>query len=140
MKEVFSTYHGPHWRELFRKSEFCLLPRGFGRTLFSLYDAVQMGTCIPVYVYDDLEWLPYQNTAADLHGFGVSIQSSNLWKLPSVLDALSPSMRVEMLTKMRSLRDSHFTYMGVMDQVARFLSPEGSTDLRASNKRPSTDH
>ena len=31
-------------------------------TRFSLSEALQMGTFIPVYVYDDLELLPYRNT------------------------------------------------------------------------------
>ncbi|MDP6771070.1 MAG: exostosin family protein, partial [Anaerolineales bacterium] len=40
------------------RSEFCLCPRGYGKSSFRMYECMQMGT-IPVYVSDDhyLPWL-----------------------------------------------------------------------------------
>ncbi len=40
-------------------SVFVLCPRGFGRTSFRLYETLAMNS-IPVYIWDDVEWLPYK--------------------------------------------------------------------------------
>ena len=46
------------WRKVIEVTKFNLAPRGFGRTSFRLAEIVQLGR-IPVYLYDDYEWLPY---------------------------------------------------------------------------------
>jgi hypothetical protein len=46
------------WRKVIEVTKFNLAPRGFGRTSFRLSEIVQLGR-IPVYLYDDYEWLPY---------------------------------------------------------------------------------
>ena len=43
--------------ELMSRSVFALCPRGYGRTSYRMYEALQLG-CIPVYIHDE-SWLPY---------------------------------------------------------------------------------
>ena len=43
--------------ELMSRSVFALCPRGYGRTSYRMYEALQLG-CIPVYIHDE-PWLPY---------------------------------------------------------------------------------
>jgi hypothetical protein len=47
------------FRALMADSTFALCPRGFGKTSYRLYEAIQLGV-IPVYIYDE-PWLPYQD-------------------------------------------------------------------------------
>lgn len=51
-------YEGPHWEHVMRESSFSLAPRGLGRTSFRLFETMHLGL-IPIYVWDDYEWLPY---------------------------------------------------------------------------------
>jgi hypothetical protein len=41
-------------------SKFALAPRGYGRSSFRFFECFQLGT-IPVYVWNDINWLPFQN-------------------------------------------------------------------------------
>ena len=41
-------------------SKFALAPRGYGRSSFRFFEIMQLG-CIPVYIWDDIEWLPYKD-------------------------------------------------------------------------------
>ena len=42
------------------ESKFALAPRGYGRTSFRFFEIMQLG-CIPVYIWNDIEWLPYKD-------------------------------------------------------------------------------
>jgi hypothetical protein len=41
-------------------SKFALAPRGYGRSSFRFFEIFKLGT-IPIYVWDDKEWLPYKD-------------------------------------------------------------------------------
>lgn len=43
--------------EILRRSHFTICPRGYGKTSFRMYEAIQLGT-IPVYITDEF-WLPF---------------------------------------------------------------------------------
>jgi hypothetical protein len=47
------------WEHDISRSKFNLAPRGFGRTSYRLAEIIQIGR-IPVYLYDDISWLPYE--------------------------------------------------------------------------------
>jgi len=46
--------------QLTRQSRFALSPRGYGRNSFRFFEAYLLGA-IPVYVWDDEMWLPFQD-------------------------------------------------------------------------------
>jgi hypothetical protein len=50
-------------------SKFCLAPRGFGRSSFRFFEAILLDT-IPVYFWDDIEWLPYKDILDYSKDFG----------------------------------------------------------------------
>jgi hypothetical protein len=54
-----SVYQGADWVRVLTNATVALAPRGIGRTSFRLYEALQLGA-VPVYVWDDVEWLPYK--------------------------------------------------------------------------------
>ena len=135
------TYaNGTNWRSLLPDAAFVLTPRGGGRSAFIVYEVIQMGF-LPVYVWDDFEWLPYQGTAADLTRFGFSVRLGTFrTRILEVMAAFQPAEIARRRALVRSLRSSHFTYEGVLDQISRLLSygttgPVGS-DLRCLRRAP----
>ena len=42
-------------------SKFALAPRGYGRSSFRFFEIFKLNT-IPVYIWDDIEWLPFKET------------------------------------------------------------------------------
>ncbi len=69
------------------KSEFCLAPRGYGRSSFRYFEAIQLGV-IPVYIWDDKEWLPYKDFI-NYNDFSISINVNEIDKLPEILEKIS---------------------------------------------------
>ena len=59
-------------------SKFCLAPRGFGRSSFRFFEAILLDT-IPVYFWDDIEWLPYKDEI-DYTKFAITIHAKDISK------------------------------------------------------------
>jgi len=57
-------------------SKFALAPRGYGRSSFRFFEIFQLGT-IPVYIWNDVNWLPFQDTI-DYSRLCVSIHISKI--------------------------------------------------------------
>lgn len=64
-------------------SKFALAPRGYGRSSFRFFEIFKLGT-IPIYVWDDIEWLPYKDML-DYSKFCISIQAINIDKLENII-------------------------------------------------------
>jgi hypothetical protein len=141
-------YRGPRWQATILESKFYLAPRAYGRTSFQLYEALQTGTP-PVYVWDDVEWLPYKGSpVADFSRLGVSVRADGRGpglslgagtegagtegaeRLVARLAAVPRAARQAMRDAACRVRASHFTMAGVLDQIARFLAPGARSDLR----------
>ena len=130
-EEHVKTYRGDDWDRVVASSQFCLTPRGYGRTSFMMYESIQLGT-IPIYVYDDRAWLPYRDLPWD--ELSVVISKENLNQLPSVLKYADVR---KMRENLENLRDSHFTFDGVLDQIAKFMrGGERDSDLRCETNIP----
>jgi hypothetical protein len=130
----YEHYYGTDWRQVMRKSRFSLVPRGFGRTAYHLMETLQMGL-IPVYVYmdDDIPWIPYAELFHDL-GY-VSNVSSLSDLITGQLQTLSENEIRLRETHIETLRSSHFSYEGVLDQIGRFLTGQ-TNDLRCQELPP----
>ena len=68
-------------------SKFALAPRGYGRSSFRFFEILQLG-CVPIYVWDDHEWLPYKNLI-DYSTFCISIHVSKIDTLPEILEKIN---------------------------------------------------
>ena len=55
----FHEFTNGAWQDVMEQGHFALCPRGFGVTSYRLYEAIQL-EILPVYVWDRLMWLPYQ--------------------------------------------------------------------------------
>lgn len=76
------------------RSIFCLAPRGYGRNSFRFYEAIQLGS-IPIYIYDDHNWLPYKDSI-DYSTFSIVIHEHDIDKLPSILKSITNDKIIEM--------------------------------------------
>ena len=134
MGQSFGCYKGEDFRSYWDKSRFVLTPRGYGKTAFMMYEALQMGY-VPVYVWKDEEWIPYKGSAtADLRKIGISINIRNLSTLPNILRSVTDKQLEERREAIRRVRESHFTYEGVMEQIKSFLHQPCQAELKVHSQ------
>ena len=124
-------------------TDFNLAPAGKHPASYRLFELLQMGA-IPVVLHDKRGlFLPYEGTTADVRngcGFATTFDGFlDLWdaQLKDLTDENITAMRAKILT----VRDSHYTPLGAMAQLRRFI--EGAGDSQTSDVRCScrgTDH
>jgi hypothetical protein len=85
------------------KSKFALAPRGYGRSSFRFFEIFKLGT-IPIYVWDDIEWLPYKETI-DYSKICISINISEIEKLPHILNKITEKKYNEMLKNYNEIKN-----------------------------------
>lgn len=97
-------------------SRFVLCPRGYGRNSFRFYEVLQLG-CIPIYVWDDIEWLPYKNEI-DYGKFCISININNIGDLKDILNKMDCFKYNEMISEYNNVKYL-FTLEGVYDYIIK---------------------
>ena len=101
------------------QSKFCLAPRGYGRSSFRFFEAMLLDT-VPVYVWDDIEWLPYQYIL-DYSTFSISISKKELPQLYDILSAISDETYETMVEHIKKNRH-WFTLQGMVDYMIHSLA------------------
>jgi hypothetical protein len=115
------------WRGVIEASRTILCPRGHGRSSYHLAETVQMGR-LPIHVFTDTPWLPYEALFANV-GFATDL--ANLPALLRWLRAQLSDAELERREKtLGQLRESHFTFAGVMEQISSFMVVPHRSDLR----------
>jgi hypothetical protein len=99
-------------------SRFCLAPRGYGRSSFRFFEAIQLDT-IPVYVWDDIKWLPYQEVL-DYDAFSISVHVSELPTLHKRLKAISEKEYECMVERLTDVK-CWFTLEGMCEYIVTYL-------------------
>jgi hypothetical protein len=135
---VLHSRFTPNWETIMESSVTSLAPRGHGRTSFRLYESIQKGI-LPIYVYDDIEWIPYLGTNASLHNFGFSI---SIREVESKFEEIRRLLTADEIQRRRnymiSLRRSHYSYEGMMKQIGLYIKfGPAVSDLRC-NVLPNT--
>jgi len=100
--------------ELTTRAKFCLAPRGYGRSSFRFFEAIQLDT-IPVYVWDDVEWLPYQDRLR-YSEFAVSISKKDIPRLYDILQGISIEQYERMQQALQKIKHC-FT----LDYMCRYI-------------------
>jgi len=106
------TEQADEFLDLTLRSKFCLAPRGYGRSSFRFFEAILMDT-IPVYFWDDVQWLPYREHL-DYTLFSVSI--SDISKTYDILSGISEDRYQEMKLELQKVKH-WFTLEGMMDYI-----------------------
>lgn len=111
------------FRELMSQSHFALCPRGYGRTSFRLYEAMDF-LAVPVYIYDE-PWTPFPELPWDT--FSVHCPIGELPQLRNrLLDRLD---HIEaMRTALREVRH-RFTYQGTAQWIINYLNSPVATNF-----------
>ena len=96
---------------------------------------------IPVYMYDDVKWLPYQNTNISFSTFGFIGRMDYVRWLYTQLIHANSSQFEDKMEQVRRVRP-YYTYEGVLQQIDLFfrdpLGPHGGY-LRCE-RVPERDH
>lgn len=108
-----------NFRHMMSRSQFCLAPRGYGRSSFRFYEAIQMG-CIPIHIWDDIEWLPYKDVIA-WDDVIISCNVADLPKLPEIVDGKDPKWIENAQENLRLMYPHFFTYRGASAQIDRMV-------------------
>jgi hypothetical protein len=95
-------------------SKFCLAPRGYGRSSFRFFEAMLLNR-VPVYIWDDNEWLPYKEHL-DYSKFTVSIHISQISSIYETLKNISDETYLNMLIELRRARH-WFTLEGMSEYI-----------------------
>lgn len=70
------------------QSKYVLAPRGYGKSSFRLFEIIKMNR-IPIYVWDDIEWLPYKDII-DWKKCIISIHIKDIENLKQILIEKEP--------------------------------------------------
>ncbi len=101
------------------RSHFALAPRGYGRTSFRLYEAMDLG-CVPVYIHDDGPWFPYGDVL-DWDSFSISCPTIAVVDLPERLLQVSSEWRDNAREVIVRLLPDYFTMEGMSRQIFRMI-------------------
>lgn len=110
-----ARHYGDKYVNTIRRSYFTICPRGYGKTSFRMYEAIQLGT-IPVYISDEA-WLPHPETMKRYYF------DSNWFKPEPILQGLyailqSHGLYEEKLQYLKSIQHM-FTYNYVAENIRR---------------------
>jgi hypothetical protein len=84
-------------------SKFVFAPRGYGRSSFRFFEILKLGS-IPIYVWDDIEWLPYKSIL-DYDKFCISINIKNIDELEEILSKIDEEKYNEMINEYQKIKD-----------------------------------
>jgi hypothetical protein len=129
----------PEWKSVMSSARFNLAPRGYGRTSFRFAEIIQMGR-VPVYLWDDVPWIPYAGTSIRIEFFGLRNLAEK--HMPQGLVRRLYDLKVnkretysKLLQAVKEVR--HFyTYKGVMEQIEHFMADP--FDIRGKGTKTGT--
>lgn len=96
------------------KSRFVLAPRGYGRSSFRFFEAMELGS-VPVYIWDDKKWLPYLHYL-NYDKFAIVIHSSELSTLYGKMISITDEKYNEMLKESKKVKE-WFTLDGMCKYI-----------------------
>ena len=97
------------------KSKFTLCPRGYGKSSFRMYEAIQLGS-VPVYVSDS-HYLPWADDL-DWSEFCVLVKPNQINDLKNILLSYSEDQINNMVKRGQELYNDYFSLEGMCKQIA----------------------
>ena len=96
------------------ESKFAFAPRVYGRASFRFFECFQLGT-IPIYVWNDIEWLPFKNLI-DYKKLCISIHVSEIKELEIKLLSITEEKYNEMFEYYKKIKHL-FELHGMTEQI-----------------------
>ena len=84
-------------------SKFALAPRGYGRSSFRFFEIFKLGT-IPIYVWDDKNWLPYADKI-DYDKFSITLHISEIDILEEICLGINEKKYNKMLLEYEKIKN-----------------------------------
>ncbi len=95
-------------------SKFSLAPRGYGRSSFRFFEIFKLNS-IPVYIWDDIEWLPYKEII-DYSNICISLHISKINELENILLNIDENKYNRMLENYNKIK-----YMFELDFMTKYI-------------------
>ncbi|MBE3122190.1 MAG: exostosin family protein [Thermoplasmata archaeon] len=112
----------PHFAEVTEKSCFTLCPRGYGKTSFRLYEAMQLGS-VPVYI-SDVHWLPYTQFV-NWNKFCVLVKPEEIKDLSKRLRVLYASGEYKVMAEAaKKVYEEYFCFESMFKWILKILQDE----------------
>lgn len=112
------------FQEMMSRSIFALCPRGFGKTSFRMYEALNMGA-IPVYIYDE-PWLPYTEFL-DWNECSVLVHAKDIATIPTLLRSHTEQ---DIASKQKKIQEfkakGYLSYKGVCEYIVETIKNKSS--------------
>ena len=100
-------------------SKFALAPRGYGRGSFRFFECFQLGT-IPIYIWNDIEWLPFKNVI-NYEKLCVVIHISEIDKLENILLSINEETYNNMFNYYNEIKHL-FELEGMSNQIIKEIN------------------
>jgi hypothetical protein len=117
-RRAYLTYNF-QWQDYYSRGKFIISPRGYGRNSYRLGEVLQMGM-IPVYVYNDIPWLPYYDSI-NWSAFSIVVRWDRIQDASNRISETSDQEVHAMRTRIHQLFFTHFSANAVMKQVMNLL-------------------
>lgn len=121
--EILLNYTDPQnmntylkFKDITERSIFTLCPRGYGKSSFRLYEAMQLGS-IPVYV-SDAHYLPWTDEL-DWDNLAVLVKENEIDNIDEILKSISGYKIEKILKYTQSIYDQYFTLDGVCKNIEK---------------------
>jgi hypothetical protein len=95
-------------------SKFALAPRGYGRSSFRFFEIFKLGT-IPIYVWDDKNWLPYSDII-DYDAFCITLHISEIDILEEICLGINEMKYNKMLLEYEKIK-----HVFEMEYMCKFI-------------------
>lgn len=124
VKNVYTKKENtPYFAEVTEKSMFTLCPRGYGKTSFRLYEAMQLGS-VPVYI-SDVHWLPFTKFV-DWKKFCVLVKPDEIESISKKLSDVCFSGKYEAMRKeAKRVYEEYFCFERMFDWVFKMVLEDG---------------
>lgn len=110
------------YSEIVEKSYFTLCPRGYGKTSFRLYEAMQLGS-VPIYISDE-HWLPYTELI-DWSEFSILIKPKDIKSIPYLIGNIIENGSYEkMRLRAMGVYKDYFCFNSMFKILSYYLSKE----------------
>lgn len=107
------------------RSVFCLCPRGYGKSSYRFYEAMQLGS-IPVYV-SDLKWCPFEDEI-DWNEFSILIDINNIQNIDSILSSYSKERIKQIQNNLHKYWKKYFTMESVCKKIIDLIKKSNFRD------------